>query len=75
MEPLQAGIYQYKGKLYLLICEARDHHTDEEKVVYVPLYDKPEWTGTVPASIRSAQEFREKFTFAGRTRPFMGPER
>ena len=49
--------YRYKGKLYLLICKARDHHTEQELAVYAPLYYDEEWGDSTPVSVRTWTEF------------------
>ncbi|WP_114594743.1 hypothetical protein [Euzebya pacifica] len=75
LPPLPAGVYRHNDPAkvgpgsrghYLLIVEARDHVTGEEKVVYVPLYDRAEWGDTLRASIRTRADFESSFTHVGR---------
>lgn len=61
---MKAGIYAHKRHpqdKYLLIGLARDHHTNEEVIVYVPLRIEPEWAGTARMSFRTVEDFNETF--------------
>ena len=50
-----------------LLVIRRNHKTGEECVVYAPLYTKPEWAGTLRASIRERADFVASFVYVGRT--------
>jgi hypothetical protein len=52
------------GNLYFVLGFARDHRTDEHKVVYIPLYYKTEWGTSPRMSLRSVDDFREHFRVA-----------
>lgn len=78
LPPLPAGVYRHNDPTkvgpgsrghYLLVVEARDHDTGEEKVVYVPLYDRAEWGDTLRASIRTRTDFESSFSHVGRGVP------
>lgn len=69
---MNAGIYEHKGhrgNYYLLIGLARDHHSDEEFIVYVPLRIEPEWSGTARMAIRPARDFERTFEWVGDVLP------
>lgn len=56
---MKPGVYRhYKGKLYLVLFLARHSETQEEMVVYVPLYEIP---GNVDchAAVRPRAMFEE----------------
>jgi hypothetical protein len=51
MQEVRSGIWQhYKGKRYLVLGVARHTETNEEVVVYVPLYEHP--NGGRPLQVR-----------------------
>lgn len=65
---LTSGVYEHvrhPGHYYLLIGLARDHHTDEESVVYVPLRVEPEWAGTARMALRRVPDFLATFVWVG----------
>lgn len=69
---MNAGVYEHDrhpGNYYLLIGLARDHHSDEEFVVYVPLRVEPEWAGTARMALRTPHDFTETFTWVGARLP------
>lgn len=42
--PIQTGVYRhFKGRYYLVLGEALHSETNEEMVVYQPLYGEPRW--------------------------------
>jgi len=50
------GVYKhFKGSMYLALMLAKDSETEEDMVVYIPLYDRPE-SGT-RAWVRSLKSF------------------
>ncbi len=58
---MQAGIYRhYKGQRYLVLGVARHDDTEEELVVYVPLYEDPNHQGP-------ALQCRNRVVFEGLT--------
>lgn len=67
--PLRAGVYAYKSGLYLLLGLARDHASGEERVAYIPLAVKPEWSGTARIALRTPEDFREHFHWVGERLP------
>lgn len=63
-----AGVYEHvrhPGNYYLLLGLARDHHTDEESIVYVPLRVESEWAGTARMALRRPEDFAATFRFVG----------
>lgn len=68
VEMLAAGVYEHDShpdSFYLLIGLARDHDTDDEYVVYIPLRVDPEWAGSARMALRPLDEFLAKFTYRG----------
>jgi hypothetical protein len=64
---MKAGVYSSKKHpqdKYLLIGLARQHYTNEEIIVYVPLRIEKEWAGTARMSYRTVQDFNEHFEWA-----------
>jgi hypothetical protein len=69
---MEAGVYEHNkhpGNYYLLIGLARNHYTDVEFVVYVPLRVESEWAGTARMALRTLQDFKDTFTFVGERLP------
>lgn len=69
---MQAGVYANKKHpqdYYLLIGLARDHHTNEEIIVYVPLRVEPEWAGTARMAYRTVEDFKANFDWVGERLP------
>lgn len=65
---INAGVWEHvrhPGNYYLFIGLARDHHTDEESVVYVPLRVEPQWAGTARMALRRVDDFLDTFTWVG----------
>jgi hypothetical protein len=65
---VNSGVYEHvrhPGNYYLLIGLARDHHTDEESVVYVPLRVEPEWAGSARMALRRVEDFDANFKWVG----------
>ncbi len=65
---MKAGVYvnkKHPEDKYLFIGLARQHHTNEEVIVYVPLRIKPEWAGTARMAYRTVDDFNEHFEWAG----------
>ena len=65
---MKAGIYTNKKHpqdKYLLIGLARQHYTNEEVIVYVPLRVELEWAGTARMSFRTVEDFNENFEWVG----------
>lgn len=68
MDEIEAGIWQhYKGKRYLVLGTARHTETDEELVVYVPLYEHPD--GGRALQCRPVKMWTELVTHYGTTKP------
>lgn len=70
---MKAGVYRhYKGHLYLVLGIARQTETDEELVIYVPLYELP--GAGLPLQARPRKiwdeqvEGKARFEFVGETR-------
>lgn len=64
MVRMKAGIYvnkKHPQDKYLLIGLARQHYTNEEVIVYVPLRIEPQWAGTARMSYRTVEDFNENF--------------
>ena len=66
---MNAGIYEYKGNLYLLIGLCRMHEGGAEFVAYVPLRTEPEWQGTARIALRSRADFVARFRWCGERLP------
>lgn len=69
---MKAGVYRHKKppeRYYLLVGLARSHETDEEVIVYVPLFTKPEWSGTARMAFRTVEDFKETFEWVGERLP------
>jgi hypothetical protein len=49
----------------LFIGLARDHRTDEEVIVYVPLRTEPKWSGTARMTFRPIDDFNANFEWVG----------
>lgn len=65
---MNAGIYEHDrhpGNYYLFIGLARDHVTDIEYVIYVPLRVESEWAGTARMALRTVDDFHNTFTWIG----------
>lgn len=65
---MQAGIYtnnKHPNDKYLFIGLARQHDTNEEIIVYVPLRVEPEWAGTARMCYRTVEDFNASFTWVG----------
>jgi len=61
---MKAGIYvnkKHPRDKYLFIGLARQHYTNEEIIVYVPLRIEPEWAGTARMAYRTVEDFNENF--------------
>lgn len=70
---MRLGVYRhYKGKLYLVIGSARHTETEEELVIYVPLYELP--GAGLPLQARPRKMWDEmvegkiRFEFVGESR-------
>ena len=70
---MKSGVYRhYKGHLYLVLGVARQTETNEELVVYVPLYDLP--GAGLPLQARPRKIWDEpvdgkpRFEYVGETR-------
>lgn len=70
---MKLGVYRhYKGKLYLVLGVARQTETDEELVIYVPLYELP--GPGLPLQARPRKNWDEpvdgkpRFEFTGESR-------
>lgn len=69
---IHSGVFEHNrhpGNLYLALGIARDHHTDVEYVVYVPLRVEPEWAGTARMALRTVADFDANFTYVGERQP------
>ena len=69
---MKPGVYQHKQlpeRYYLYIGLARNHDTNEEVIVYVPLFTKPEWAGTARMAFRTVGDFDENFDWVGERLP------
>lgn len=65
---MNAGVYEHvrhPGHYYLLLGLAREHDTDVEKVVYVPLRVEVEWQGTARMALRPVVDFEATFRYVG----------
>lgn len=65
---MKPGVYKHRKHpefLYLFIGLARNHDTDEEVIVYVPLFTKPEWKGSARMTYRSVKDFENVFEWVG----------
>lgn len=61
---MKPGVYrhkQYPELLYLFIGLARNHESDEEVIVYIPLFTRPEWKGTARMTYRTVENFNSTF--------------
>ena len=68
---MKAGIYvnkKHPQDKYLFIGLARQHYTNEEVIVYVPLRVEAEWAGTARMSYRTVEDFNENFETDDMTR-------
>jgi hypothetical protein len=64
---MRAEIYtnkKHSQDKYLFIGLARQHYTNEEVIVYVPLRVEKEWAGTARTSYRTVEDFNENFEWA-----------
>lgn len=72
---MQSGVYRKIkghsgiGMFYLFIAVAREHHTGEEAIVYIPLRVQDNWAGTVRHCYVARKEFEEKFEYVGEGLP------
>ena len=75
---IRTGVYRKKdtvterrqgGYLYQLLCLARNHYTDEQVVVYIPLRVEPEWAGTVRFCWIPRGDWDSKFEYVGEGLP------
>jgi hypothetical protein len=58
-EEIRSGVWRhYSGKHYLVLGVARNTETDEELVIYIPLYEHS--NGGRPLQARPASMWREK---------------
>jgi hypothetical protein len=58
-----------QGFLYQLLTLARNHYTDEQIVVYIPLRVEPEWAGTIRPCWIPRGDWDEKFEYVGEGLP------
>jgi len=75
---IRCGVYRKRdtvtasrptGYLYQLLCVARNHYTDEQVVVYIPLRVEPEWAGTVRFCWLPRGDWDSKFEYLGEGLP------
>ena len=75
---MRTGVYRKKstisadrpaGFLYQFLCLARNHYTDAQVVVYIPLRVEPEWAGTVRFCWMPRGDWDEKFEYVGEGLP------
>ncbi len=66
---MQSGVYQHNDNFYLYIGLARSHDTDEEVIVYVPLFTRPEWAGTARMAFRTVEDFKQNFEWVSERLP------
>ena len=69
---MKPGVYRHKEHpdlLYLLIGLAHHHDSNEEVVVYVPLFTRPEWKGISGMTFRSVKDFNATFDWADERMP------
>lgn len=66
---MQSGVYRHNNQYYLLIGLARNHDTNEEVIVYVPLLTKSEWSGTARMAFRTVEDFNQNFEWVGERLP------
>ena len=75
---IRFGVYRKKdtvtvdrpqGFLYQFWTMARNHYTDEQVVVYIPLRVEPEWEGTIRPCWISRGDWDAKFEYLGEGLP------
>lgn len=79
---MNAGLYEHKGNLYLLIGLCRMHNScvgpeasemGDEFIAYVPLRVEPEWASTARIALRTVADFQENFRYVGPRLPVSNP--
>lgn len=69
---IRFGVYRKKdtitsarpyGFLYQFLGIARNHYTDEQVVIYIPLRIEPEWAGTIRECWISRGDWDSKFEY------------
>ncbi|MCC6462619.1 MAG: DUF1653 domain-containing protein [Saprospiraceae bacterium] len=72
--PIPTGVYRhFKGRFYLVLGEAQHSETNEEMVVYQPLYGEPRWFVRPLSMFTEAVEHegqrKARFAYAGPATP------
>ena len=75
---IRFGVYRKKdtitstrphGFLYQFLGMARNHYTDEQVVIYIPLRIEPEWAGTIRECWIPRGDWDSKFEYIGEGLP------
>lgn len=69
---MKPGVYRHRKHpelLYLFIGLARHHDTDEEVIVYVPLFTRSEWKGSARMTYRPIEDFNATFEWSDERMP------